>query len=178
MKKYVVYSLLCILFLLVYCGPQYVAPKTPNGDPIVINIKIDPNLVDSLTVDHQNARKGLANWMANNLNDKFRKAKYKSQVIPMGQDMPDNGYQISVKFIKAHFQNKAARFFVGIAAGAALLEIKYQVSDGKDIIIDEAPPMIDSVKGERECAHYFNKKIFQEVHEKMQKKYGVAAIES
>lgn len=174
MKKHcAIIGLICVLFFLVNCGPQYVAPTLPNGDPILINLKIDPNLVDSLTVDHQNARKGLANWMEKDLDKMFRKAKYKTQIITPEQELPAEGYVVNVKFIKVHFQNKAARFFVGIAAGPALLDVEYSFKDGDKIIFEKDPDVIDSVKGDRECAHHLNNQIFKEVHTKMQEVYAV-----
>lgn len=173
MKKCMLIGFIGLLLILVNCGPHHVAPTLPNGDPIQINIKIDPNLVDSLTVDHQNARKNLSNWMVKNLDRMFRKARYKTQIVTIDQEMSTAGVQVEVKFIKVHFQNKAARFFAGIAAGPALLEIEYIVADGTKTLIKSEPEMIDSVYGEQKCAEYFNNKIFKEVHKIMQETYTV-----
>jgi len=175
MKKYFLLVLLMFLMFMVYCGPQYTAPKTQAGDPINIFITIDPNLVDSLNADHIRARTDLANWMETDLDKSFRKSRYKTKRIKFDQGAPENlpehNYRVTVKFLKVHFQNKAARFFAGIAAGAAIMNIEYEFKDNEGNTIIKKEELIDSVKGDRKCASALNQKILKAVHEKLQEKY-------
>jgi hypothetical protein len=175
MNKACLVLVIILIFILSSCGPKFVAPKTTSGDQIEIKVTVDPNLVDTLSVDQANARTKLAEWMQRDLFNKFKSAGYKAVAVNFKESnsagLVDNSYQVNIQFLKVHFQNKAARFFVGIAAGPAIMTIDYNM-DGKDnpgILKDEKT--IDSVKGEYVCAQALNKTIFSQVHDYMTKKY-------
>jgi hypothetical protein len=163
------------LMVIVSCGPQYTAPRTNTGDPINIFITINPNLVDSLNADHIKARTDLAKFMEENLNKSFNKSGYKSRRINFTQEkvdnLPEDSFRVTAKFLKVHFQNKAARFFAGFAAGAAIMNIEYAISDNDGNVIIKKEELITSVKGERQCANALNKMILKDTQEKLEQKY-------
>jgi len=158
MKKILILSLIIVAFTLSGC--KTTGTKADDSKPAAkkeqkaekkketkkagsgkgtIYYMIDRNIPADLREDKANAQNQMGDWMTRDLGKVLQKRlKYEAIAIEKASEFKSgpNNYLLKVKIVKYNPGSYAARAFVGFGAGAASMDITYELTDsaGKKVL--------------------------------------------
>jgi hypothetical protein len=106
------------------CAPRATVRATAPGTHVAV--VLDRAIPAQLPQDKQQAQQQLGDWMEQDLVNVLKDAGYDA-TLATGQAAPRGSYVLAVRFLKYNPGSKAARMFVGFGAGAASLDLHYEL---------------------------------------------------
>jgi len=169
MRKKCIGIIFLFSFIIIQCGPRFIAPVTPTNHKIEVILNVDPNIDLTIQDVYSKKRVEFAKWIKTDLEKKFHESGY--QTISDHDEAVDKDHQYKLNIIITALQSQTVNVtnvaMTGIPRGRpAHLKLKYIFTDASDseLLTDEIK--VRSIKGEEKCASTLDNIIFQEVHKK------------
>lgn len=151
-----------LLGLTVGCGKNK-ARLDPSATKDIALLTLDGNLPDQ-TADQIRELKITIEWMDGDLVKSFKNSGFRTVLIKeMPTYKPEMGKLLIVEVERFNAGNRAARAFVGFGAGAASLDLRYQLLDERGTLLSEWREGVGSSKGATYCAETLDRKALEKV---------------
>jgi len=158
------------MVLLIYaCGPSIEAPRAPGDKNIVIQIYTDRDIVEGMEQARIDQRNQLCDWMEQDLANILNDAGYEASVISSrDQFVPGPGkHLLFLKLVNYNPGSKAARMWVGMGAGAASLDMRYELyGEGEEPLLQKDHG-VGSGRDWKNCARKLNEQTAQVITDKL-----------
>ena len=167
MKKLFFAALLAVVFII---GSSASALAETEAGKTTVVILLDRGDPTTMTEKQFEMREKVGEWMENDLANIFKRKKFESVIINKREEFtpgPDK-YLISIAIKSYNPGNKAARAFVGYGAGAASLDIRYELFGEGDSALLSTDDGVGSSRDWRNIARKLNENIYDQVREKIQ----------
>lgn len=151
-------SLIFFVTLATGCGgPKKVNKSfknTATGNVSVLSLRGDTH---DMTPDQIRALQRVSLWMDRDIIKQLNKAGFKATLIKSRNDFKGPGHLLVVEVAKFNPGNRASRAFVGFGAGAASLDLQYQLLDRRGKVVSSWNDGVGSSKGGTYCAQTLNR---------------------
>lgn len=145
-------------------GMAETMPAATNGKA-VIYVFLDRGIADGMAGFEATQRKQVGDFMVQDLVGTLGKAGYAAKVIEKPADYtaaPDR-YLLSVKIVRYNPGAPGARVVVGYGAGAASLDIHYDLTGASGGTVLSKDDGVGSSRGWRPCCHKLNQNMTQAI---------------
>lgn len=122
---------LAVAFPVLACVPRANVPAGAVAPGTRISVVLDRNIPASLPDDKKKAQAQIGDWMEGDLVNVLRDAGYEAGA---GRGA-GGGYVLAVRLIRYNPGSTAARMFVGFGAGAASLDVHYELRAGGKVLL-------------------------------------------
>ncbi|TAL28184.1 MAG: DUF4410 domain-containing protein [Nitrospirae bacterium] len=169
MKKFL--GVITILAVIFAAGAAFSASKAPElegGGKISVFILVDRGITNNMNDRQERAQNDIGDWMGDDLVKMFNKAGYEATLIEKRNEYtPGPGkYLLKATIVNYDPGSKAARMFVGYGAGAASMDMRYELS-GKGESLLNYEDGVGSGRDWRYVARKLNDTAMKRVTEKM-----------
>lgn len=168
MKKFL--GVITILAVIFAAGVAFSGPKAPSlgGEKISIFVLLDRGITDGMNARQEKAQNDIGDWMGNDLVRMLNKAGYEATLIQKRNEYtPEAGkYLLKGTIVKYDPGSTAARVIVGFGAGAASMDMHYELS-GKGESLLNYDDGVGSGRDWRNVARKLNENTLKRVTEKM-----------
>lgn len=159
MKQIIV--LLMLLLPLVGCNQPQKAAVQANGNQYVVKFLIDAGVTSDLTAQQAQGQRQVASWMEHDLLQLLTRAGYTAAPINSSADFKggSGAYLLQVRIANYNPGSKAARMLVGYGAGAASLDIEYQIYNGQQKQVANRNDGVGSGRDWTYCCRTLNERM-------------------
>jgi hypothetical protein len=129
---------LAVAFPVLACVPRANVPAGSVAAGTRMSVVLDRNIPAQLPEDKKRAQAQIGDWMEGDLVNVLRDAGYQSGAVrdPRAAPAGARSYVLAVRLIRYNPGSTAARMFVGFGAGAASLDVHYELRtrDGRVLL--------------------------------------------
>ncbi len=170
LNKSLLFGLL-VLFITLASG--CVTTKAPNqsteavtsdGMISVLSLRGDTS---SMTEDQVVELQRVGTWMDRDIIKQLKRAGYSAKLLKSRGDFSRAGHLLVISVDNFNPGNRAARVFVGFGAGAASLDLDYQLINSRNKRVARWKDGVGSSKGGTYCAQTLNRNTIKQLKEKL-----------
>jgi len=167
-------SLLLGIFVLFFtlvsgCGgtrapQQSTGTATSAGVISVLSLRGD---ISSMTQDQIIELQRVGTWMDRDIIKQLKRTGYSAKLLKSRGDFRGAGHLLIINVDKFNPGNRAARILVGFGAGAASLDLDYQLINSRNKTVAQWKDGVGSSKGGTYCAQTLNRNAIKQLKEKL-----------
>ncbi len=155
-------SLILLVGMIGGCGKKRVS-LNPGVQKDIVVLTLDGDLPGQ-TADQIEALQSVLHWMDRDIIKNLKRSGYNAVLIKDRKEYKNSmGKLLIVDVDEFDAGSRAARVFVGYGAGAASLDLAYQLYDESGSIIEEWKEGVGSSKGGTYCAQTLNRKAIEKI---------------
>ncbi|MCD4687757.1 MAG: DUF4410 domain-containing protein, partial [Desulfuromonadaceae bacterium] len=159
-----------VLFITLVSGCVTRAPKqatgvaTSDGMISVLSLRGDTS---SMTEDQIIELQRVGTWMDRDIIKQLKRAGYSAKLLKSRGDFSRAGHLLVIRVDNFNPGNRAARVFIGFGAGAASLDLDYQLINSRNKRVAQWKDGVGSSKGGTYCAQTLNRNAIKQLKEKL-----------
>ncbi|OEU60450.1 MAG: hypothetical protein BA870_12235 [Desulfuromonadales bacterium C00003094] len=167
-------SLLLVLFVLFItmvsgcvttrAPKQATGAATSDGMISVLSLRGDTS---SMTQDQIVELQRVGTWMDRDIIKQLKRVGYSAKLLKSRRDFSGAGHLLIIDVDKFNPGNRAARVFVGFGAGAASLDLDYQLINSRNKRVAQWKDGVGSSKGGTYCAQTLNRNAIEQLKGKL-----------
>lgn len=157
--------LMLILVAFAGCTSTQKAAVRADGNKYVVKFLIDAGVTSELTADQAQRQRQVASWMENDLLTMLNRAGYQAAPITNSTEYKatEGSYLLQAKISNYNPGSQAARVLVGFGAGAASLDIQYQLVNGHGKQLIDRADGVGSGRGWTYCCRELNQRMLNQL---------------
>ena len=157
--------LLVLVICLVGCAASQNGAVQENGNKYVVMFLVDPGIESGMDATLIEQQKQVASWMENDLLRMLNRAGYQASTIRNRSEFHagPGTYLLQARIERYNPGSQAARMIVGFGAGAASLDINYQIVNGHGKQLVDRADGVGSGRGWTYCCRELNQRMLNQL---------------